>query len=236
MPNIFLGSSVVFVLSHAMFYVCLTLLVLIGSLVLGNPWYIRSFTLILISKTYVTFIRYVTNPTRRHIGVQIRTTNALHTLAYQVIPTSLNQRTQQIEDLPQDYRVSCNDLYVEDILFNYHTPTNGLPNAVEDEVHPAPPPYRCNQVLLDAAQRMEAARAHLPRGVVPNQPLFNIQPFGLPTGVRREPENPEGAIRDPLVDSAPFCGGQTRIRDAEIHAVLSAALHPEIPIGNPGHE
>ena len=39
MPNIFPGSSIVFVLSHAMFYVCLTLLALIGSLVQGNPWY-----------------------------------------------------------------------------------------------------------------------------------------------------------------------------------------------------
>ena len=142
MPNIFSGSSVVFVLSHAMFYVCLTLLTLVGSLVLGNPWYTRSFALILISETYVIFIHYVTNPTRHHIGVQIWTTDALHTLAYQVIPTSLNRRTQQIEDLPQDYRVSCNDLYVEDILFDYHAPAIGPPNAVEDEVRPAPPPYR----------------------------------------------------------------------------------------------
>ena len=86
-----------------MFYVCLTLLALVGSLVLGNPWYTRSFALILISETYIIFIRYVTNPTRCHIGVQIRTTDALHTLAYQVIPTSLNRRTQQIKDLPQDY-------------------------------------------------------------------------------------------------------------------------------------
>ena len=168
MPNIFSGSSVVFVLSHAMFYVCLTLLALVGSLVLGNPWYTRSFSLILISEMYVIFIRYVTNPTRRHIGMQIWTTDALHTLAYQVIPTSLNQRTQQVEDLPQDDRVSHNNLYVEDILFDYHTPANGLPNAAEDEVCPAPPPYRRNQVLLDAAERMEAAHAHLPRGVVPN--------------------------------------------------------------------
>ena len=71
MPNIFSGSSVVFVLSHAMFYVCLTLLALVGSLVLGNPWYTRSFALILINETYIIFIRYVTNPMRRHIGMQI---------------------------------------------------------------------------------------------------------------------------------------------------------------------
>ena len=90
MPNIFSDSSIVFVLSHAMFYVCLTLLTLVGSLVLGNPWYTRSFALILISEMYIIFIRYVTNPTRYHIGVQIRTTDTLYTLAYQVIPTSLN--------------------------------------------------------------------------------------------------------------------------------------------------
>ena len=125
MPNIFSGSSVVFVLSHAMFYVCLTLLALVGSLVLGNPWYTRSFALILISKTYIIFIHYVTNPMRCHIGVQIRTTDALHTLAYQVIPTSLNQRTQELEDLPPDYQVSRRDLYVEDILFDYHLPAIG---------------------------------------------------------------------------------------------------------------
>ena len=96
MLNIFSGSSVVFVLSHAMFYVCLTLLTLVGSLVLGNPWYTRSFALILISEMYVIFISYVTNPTRCHIGMQIQTTDTLHTLAYQVIPTSLNRRTQQV--------------------------------------------------------------------------------------------------------------------------------------------
>ena len=219
-----------------MFYVCLTLLALVGSLVLGNPWYTRSFALILISEMYVIFIHYVTNPMRRHIGVQIRTTDALHTLAYQVIPTSLNRRTQQVEDLPQDYQGSRNDLYVEDILFNYHTPANGLPNAVEDEVHPAPPPYQRNQALLDAALHMEAARAHPPRGVVPNQPIIAVHPFGLPTGVQREPENPEGAIWDPLVDSAPLCRSQIRIPDAEIHVVLSAALRPKIPIGDPSHE
>ena len=163
MLNIFSGSSIDFVLGHVMFYVCLTLLALIGSLVLGNPWYTRRFALILISETYVIFIRYVTNSMRRHIGVQIRTTDALHTLAYQVIPTSLNRKTQQIEDLPQDYRVSHNDLYVEDILFDYHTTAVGLSHAAEDEVRPAPPPYH-RQVINDAARVMEAARANLPMG------------------------------------------------------------------------
>ena len=83
---------------------------------------------------------------------------------------------------------------------------------------------------------MEAACTHLPRGVVPNHPIIAVHPFGLPIGVRREPENPEGAIQDPLVNSAPLCGSQIRIPDAEIHTVLRAALRPEIPIGDPGHE
>ena len=124
---------------------------------------------------------------------------------------------------------------MEDILFNYHTPTIGLPNVVEDEVHPTLHPYR-SQVITDAARCMEAACTHLPRGVVPNQPIIAVHPFGLPFGVWREPENPEGVIQDPLVDSAPLCASQIRIPDAEIHVVLSAALHPEIPISDLGYQ
>ena len=66
--------------------------------------------------------------------MQIRTTDTIHTLAYQVIPTSLNRRTQNCKNLPPDYRVSRHDSYVEDILFNYHLPAIGQPNAEEDEV------------------------------------------------------------------------------------------------------
>ena len=150
MPNIFSGLSIVFVLGHAMFYMCLTLLTLVGSLVLGNPRYTRSFALILISETYIIFICYVTNPMRRHIGVQIQTTDTLHTLAYQVVPTLLNQNIHNLKDLPPDYQVSCRDLYMEDVLFDFHTPAIGPPNVVEDEVHPAPPPH-CQQPILDAA-------------------------------------------------------------------------------------
>ena len=79
---------------------------LAGSIVTGDPWLTRSLTLILIGETYVVFIRYVTAPTRCHIGIQIRTTDAIHTVAYQVIPTSLNRHQYNSQTLPPDYRVS----------------------------------------------------------------------------------------------------------------------------------
>ena len=211
-----------------MFYVCLTLCVLVGSLVLGNPWCTRSFARILISEMYIIFIWYVMNPTRRHIGIQIWTTDAIHTVAYQVIPTLLNQNIHNRQDLPPDYRVSRNNLYVEDIPFDYNPPTIGHPNADENEVLRALPPYpNCQQPL------MEAAQIHYPTGVIPN--LGNWL-FGLPTVIQREPECPEGAVRDPLVDCAPSCMNQIRIPDTEVHATLSAALYPEIPISNPSYE
>ena len=83
---------------------------------------------------------------------------------------------------------------------------------------------------------MEAACTHLPRGVVPNQPIINVWPFGLPFGVQREPKSPEGVIRDPLVDSAPLCARQIQIPNTEVHAALSVALYPEIPIGDPSYQ
>ena len=39
----------------------------------------------------------------RHIGVQIQTTNALHTVAYQVIPIILNWNIFDPNELPLDY-------------------------------------------------------------------------------------------------------------------------------------
>ena len=122
---------------------------------------------------------------------------------------------------------------MEDILFDYHLPAIGQPHVEEVEAaHPAPPSYR-RQVFNDTARLMEAARAFPHRREGPN---IVVHPYGLPFEVWREPENPEGAIRDPLVNSTPSCGSQIRIPDAEIHVVLSAALHPEIPIGDPGYE
>ena len=129
------------VLSNAVFYLCLTLLAIIGSVVLGHPGYTRPFALIFIGQTYIVFIRYMTDDHRHHIGIQIRTTNALHTVAYQVIPIILNWNIFDPNELPPDYRVSHCDLYIGDILFDPHPPAIGQPTADEDEVLCAPPPY-----------------------------------------------------------------------------------------------
>ena len=72
---------------------------------------------------------------------------------------------------------------MEDILFDYHPPAIGQPNADEDEVLHALPPYpNCQQSLVGAAQ------ADYPIGVMPN---LRNRPFGLPMGIQREPEGPE---------------------------------------------
>ena len=91
------------VLSNAVFYLCLTLLAIIGSVVLGHPGYTRSFALIFIGQSYIVFIRYMTDNHCRHIGIQIQTTNVLHTVAYQVIPIILNWDIFDPNELPLDY-------------------------------------------------------------------------------------------------------------------------------------
>ena len=91
------------VLSNVVFYLCLTLLAIVGSVVLGHPGYTRSFALIFIGQTYVIFIRYMTDDHCRHIGIQIQTTNALHTMAYQAIPIILNRNIFDPDELPPDY-------------------------------------------------------------------------------------------------------------------------------------
>ena len=55
-------------------------------------------------------------------------------------------------------------------------------------------------------------------------------------GIQREPKNPEGANWHPPADCAPLCTTQIRIPDTEVHATLSAALYPEIHIGDPGYQ
>ena len=106
MPSIFSGSGILMVLSNTMFYLCLTLLVIVGSVVLGHPGYTRSSTLIFIGQSYIVFIWYMTDDHCHHIGIQIQTTNVLHTMAYQVIPIILNRNIFDPNELPPDYRVS----------------------------------------------------------------------------------------------------------------------------------
>ena len=53
----------------------------------------------------------------------------------------LNRRQFDPNELPLDYRVSCHDLYLGDILFNPNPPAIGQPTADENEVLCAPPPY-----------------------------------------------------------------------------------------------
>ena len=179
MPLIFSGSGILMVLSNAVFYLCLTLLVIVGSVMLGHPGYTRSFALIFIGQTYVIFIRYMTDPHHRHIGIQIRTTNVLHTLAYQVIPTTLNHNQFDPNELPPDYWVSRNNLYIGDILFDLHPPAIGQPTADEHEVLHAPPPY------LEWYPLAEEIRAMLSNGRQPNNNwVVRPAPFGLPNGHR----------------------------------------------------
>ena len=128
------------VLSNAVFYLCLTL-VIVGLVMLGHPGYTRSFALIFMSQSYIVFIQYMTDNHCHHIGIQIQTTNALHTVAYQVIPIILDRNIFDPNELPPDYRVSCHDLYIGDILFDQHPLAIGQPTADEDEVLHAPPPY-----------------------------------------------------------------------------------------------
>ena len=194
-----------------MFYMCLTMLVLVGSIVLGNPWLTRSLTVVLISETYVIFIQYVTNATRHHIGIQIRTTDVTHTLAYQVIPTSLNRHEINPRNLPPDY-----NLYVGDILFDHDVPAIGLPNVVDEVAFCAPPPY------LEPPQPLaEAAR----------NPLLNLgnRPFGLPRIIRRYSDSPQGTTpEDPLSENI--------IMDAELAHAISGALYLVIRICDPHDE
>ena len=142
MPSIFSGSGILLVLSNARFYLCLTLCAIIGSIVLGNPGFTRSFALIFISQAYIVSIWYITDTHCCHIGSQIWTTDMLHTLAYQVTPTMLNYRQLPYpHEVPLDYQVSHNNLHVEDILFNQNPPAIGEPHAEENEILYAPSPY-----------------------------------------------------------------------------------------------
>ena len=93
------------------------------------------------------------------------------------------------------------------------SPLFGLPNAEEIEVLRAPPPY-----LAPERPPTEAAW----------NPLLNLGncPFGLPSGVRRQPDSPQGTTpEDPPSNS-------NEITDAELAMAIRDALYPAIRVMN----
>ena len=150
----------------------------------------------------MVFIQYMTDNHRCHIGIQIQTTNALHTMAYQVIPIILNRNIFDPNELPPDYRVSRHDLYIGDILFDPHPPAIDQPTADEDEVLCAPPLYP------ERYPRIGNIRANPLRGQPNIHRVIRPAPFGLPKGPRGRRHG--------------------RISDAEVNSVLSRALHSKI--------
>ena len=163
------------------FFICVWLFLWsLGQLCLGilakpgpSPWSL------LVNLICIVFIQYMTDAHRCHIGIQIWTTNMLHTLAYQVIPTMLNCRQFDPNELPPDYWVSCHDLYIGDILFNHYPPAIGQPTADEDEVLHAPPSYPEWYPLAEVNCAISPNQGQLNRKWV-----VRPSPFGLPNGPR----------------------------------------------------
>ena len=141
----------------------------------------------------------------------------IHILAYQVIPTSLNRHQYTALNLPSDYQVSRDDLYVGDILFDPDIPTIDIQNVGMIEVPRAPPPYHAPQ-----QPPQEAAWNPLPD--------LGNRPFGLPTGIRGQPGGPQGTTPE----SPP--SDDLEITDAELAAAIIDALHPVIHFGDPRDE
>ena len=232
MPSIFSGSGILLVLSNMVFYLCLTLLVIIGSVVLGHPGYTRFFAMIFISQSYIVFIWYMTDAHRYHIGIQVWTTDVLHTLGYQVIPTTLNHR--QLPDpceLSLDYWVSHNNLLFEDMLFNQNPPAIGKPHVKKDEVLCAPPTYleQYNHPLMEA----NCALFLTHRGQLNlNWDERPVRPYGLSNGPSAHcwVPCPQGTVTHPMADCMHMCAYLNRISNAEVNQVLSYALYPEIQI------
>ena len=86
------------------------------------------------------------------------------------------------------------------------------------EVPCAPPPYRVPE--------------QPPTEAAPANPLPNLdnRPFGLPTGVRGQPGDPQGTTPE----SPP--SEDLEITDAELAAAIIDALHPTIRFGDPRDE
>ena len=120
---------------------CLNILLIILTSLNGQPWSTWYLGLLFIGQTYVVVIRIISSPVARHVGIQLRTDEALHTFAYQVLPI-LPRRILQ----PPEYAVSRRDLLVVDILFV----DPGLPGyrapGINEDAQGAPPPYMRNRI------------------------------------------------------------------------------------------
>jgi hypothetical protein len=165
---------------------CLNLLLIALSLLSERTWTTWALGVVFVSQSYVVTVRILSTPTRSHIGIELCTTNALHTLAYQVLPIPVPVLP------PPDYRVSRQDLLVPDILFDrsglldYHGP-----GADQDAMLGAPPPYPRRIGFIDdhAVLALVVASPTPPPSPPNGRPN---QPYGLQRGSnphRLDPDN-----------------------------------------------
>ena len=175
----------------------------------------------------------MTNAHCQHIGIQVWTTDTLHTLAYQVIPTVLNHRQLDPNEFPLDYWVSHHDLYIGDILFDPHSPAIGQPTVDEDEVLHAPPPYPkwYNHSLME--MYCVLFPTHWAQLNI-NRDERLARPYGLLNGpsARHWVPCPQGTVSRPMAECMQTCAYLNWISDTEVNQVLSHALYPEIWIGD----
>jgi hypothetical protein len=156
---------------------CLNLLLIALSLLSKCTWTTWALGVVFVSQSYVVTVCILSTPTCSHIGIQLRTTNALHTLAYQVFPIPAPVLP------PPDYRVSRQDLLIQDILFDRSgLPDYHVPGTDKDAVLGVPPPYpRCIGFIDDHAVPALVVAPPTPPPSLPNgRPN---QPYGL----RRDP-------------------------------------------------
>ena len=99
MPGFFAAFNFLHRLSFIDF-LCLNLLLIALSLLSERTWTTWALSVVFASQSYVVTVRILSSPACRHVGIQLRTTNALHTLAYQVLPIPAPFLP------PPDYRVS----------------------------------------------------------------------------------------------------------------------------------
>jgi hypothetical protein len=83
------GFFTVFNFLHRLSFIdtiCLNLLLIGISLLSERTWSTWALGVIVISQSYIVTVGILSSPNHRYIGIQLHTTNALHTLAYQVLP------------------------------------------------------------------------------------------------------------------------------------------------------